>query len=298
MQSFMITLVYYYLGDESVMSKKYSHPIAQLLTYGDCREVGNSFDKWPNYLELGLTEEHIPQLIQMALDEELNWADSKSLEVWAPVHAWRTLAQLRAQAAIKPLLALLSLDDDNEWVGEELPYVYGMIGGEAIQPLAEYLADESHRFDPRLTVTSCLERIGKMQPDSRANCVSVLTQQLEKFSANDSELNGFLISSLVDLKALESLDSIKKAYEQECVDYTVLGDYEDAEILMGVRKTRSTEPDYPTLADKHPWMKQVIVNKKRQSSVVQQKSKVGRNAPCPCGSGKKYKKCCLVKFVA
>ena len=23
--------------------------------------------------------------------------------------------------------------------------------------------------------------------------------------------------------------------------------------------------------------------------------KVGRNAPCPCGSGKKYKKCCLDK---
>ncbi|EMF0406572.1 SEC-C domain-containing protein [Enterococcus durans] len=21
--------------------------------------------------------------------------------------------------------------------------------------------------------------------------------------------------------------------------------------------------------------------------------KVGRNSPCPCGSGKKYKKCCL-----
>jgi preprotein translocase subunit SecA len=23
--------------------------------------------------------------------------------------------------------------------------------------------------------------------------------------------------------------------------------------------------------------------------------KIGRNAPCPCGSGKKYKKCCLLK---
>jgi preprotein translocase subunit SecA len=23
--------------------------------------------------------------------------------------------------------------------------------------------------------------------------------------------------------------------------------------------------------------------------------KVGRNDPCPCGSGKKYKKCCLLK---
>ena len=24
-------------------------------------------------------------------------------------------------------------------------------------------------------------------------------------------------------------------------------------------------------------------------------SKIGRNDPCPCGSGKKYKKCCLRK---
>lgn len=24
-------------------------------------------------------------------------------------------------------------------------------------------------------------------------------------------------------------------------------------------------------------------------------SKVGRNDPCPCGSGKKYKQCCMIK---
>jgi len=30
-------------------------------------------------------------------------------------------------------------------------------------------------------------------------------------------------------------------------------------------------------------------------TVVYKKHKVGRNAPCPCGSGKKYKKCCLGK---
>ena len=27
-------------------------------------------------------------------------------------------------------------------------------------------------------------------------------------------------------------------------------------------------------------------------TVKRQKAKVGRNDPCPCGSGKKYKKCC------
>lgn len=27
--------------------------------------------------------------------------------------------------------------------------------------------------------------------------------------------------------------------------------------------------------------------------VKREKSKIGRNDPCPCGSGRKYKKCCL-----
>ncbi|MCB0522298.1 MAG: SEC-C domain-containing protein [Saprospiraceae bacterium] len=31
------------------------------------------------------------------------------------------------------------------------------------------------------------------------------------------------------------------------------------------------------------------------SSLLKMVSKVGRNDPCPCGSGKKYKKCCMNK---
>lgn len=29
-----------------------------------------------------------------------------------------------------------------------------------------------------------------------------------------------------------------------------------------------------------------------QQPFVRQNPKIGRNDPCPCGSGKKYKKCC------
>ena len=32
----------------------------------------------------------------------------------------------------------------------------------------------------------------------------------------------------------------------------------------------------------------------RESRIVKNENKVGRNDPCPCGSGKKYKKCCGV----
>ena len=32
-----------------------------------------------------------------------------------------------------------------------------------------------------------------------------------------------------------------------------------------------------------------------QTTPFHAESSVGRNEPCPCGSGKKYKKCCLMK---
>ena len=36
----------------------------------------------------------------------------------------------------------------------------------------------------------------------------------------------------------------------------------------------------------------VCMDRKRETTIVKDK-KVGRNEPCPCGSGKKYKKCCI-----
>ena len=35
-------------------------------------------------------------------------------------------------------------------------------------------------------------------------------------------------------------------------------------------------------------------NGNKPQQVVRGAAKVGRNDPCPCGSGKKYKKCCGV----
>jgi hypothetical protein len=85
----------------------YSLPVSELLTFGDCSKIG----AWPDYLALGLGPQHIPDLIRMALDEELHLADPNSLDVWSPVHAWRALGQLRAEPAVEPLAGLLDRDD-------------------------------------------------------------------------------------------------------------------------------------------------------------------------------------------
>jgi len=48
----------------------YAPPVDQLLTYGEGKI--SKPENWPNYLESGPGPEHIPDLIRMAADEELN----------------------------------------------------------------------------------------------------------------------------------------------------------------------------------------------------------------------------------
>lgn len=66
----------------------YPAPVNTLLTLGTCKRER---DGWPDYLKHGFGPEHIPDLIRIALDPELNQAETESSAVWAPVHAWRTL---------------------------------------------------------------------------------------------------------------------------------------------------------------------------------------------------------------
>lgn len=210
----------------------YVPPIDRLLTYGDCREL----PKWPANLEPGIGPEYIPDLIRMATDDALHQADPDSPKVWAPVHAWRALAQLRAEAAVEPLLSLLKRADEShdEWVLQELPHVFGMIGPPAISSLQTYLADESNGLFARTTAARCLEEIGKRYIDARVEAIASLTKQLEEFEKQDPRLNAFLIVDLVDLNAVEAAPVMERAFSANRVDEMIMGDWEDVQVELGL----------------------------------------------------------------
>jgi hypothetical protein len=216
----------------------YSSPVDRLLTYGD----GRNFREWPNYLELGLGPEHIPDLIRMATDEDLHWADSESLEVWAPVHAWRALGQLHAEAAIEPLVSLLSRidEEDDDWADEDVPRVLGMIGSASIPALAAFLSDEQHGFYARVNAAEALQYVAEANPNVRAQCIAVIMCQLTKFATQDEGLNAFLIYPLIELKAAEALPLIEQAFAADRVDEMVFGDWEDVQIKFGLKAERET----------------------------------------------------------
>ncbi|MBW4690182.1 MAG: DUF1186 family protein [Lyngbya sp. HA4199-MV5] len=219
----------------------YRDPVAKLLTYGDCHEM--DLRDWHNYPEtLGLTTDDVPELIRMATDRTLWEIESDDLEIWAPIHAWRALGQLHAEAAIAPLTQLFE-EDDHDWVTEEMPKVYAMLGPAAIPVLADYLTNASHQTWARnISVDSLLE-IARSHPESRDACVAPMLQQLESFAENDTDLNTILISDLLDLKAVEAAPLIEQAFETENVDEFMVGTWASIQIELGLKQESDFAPE-------------------------------------------------------
>jgi hypothetical protein len=213
--------------------RPYPEPVDRLLTLGDPHEMGVEF---PDYLGYGLRAEHIPDLIRMATDPDLNKGDPESPEVWAPLHAWRALGELQAVEAVEPLLTLLDHPDmqDDDWAHEELPLVFGKIGPPAIAPLAAFLADPQLGHYPRAAAANGLREIADEHPGARDECVGVLTRILDDPNQTDSELNGFILGNLLDLNAQESAEVIRRAFERDAIDESIAGDWDEVTYELGL----------------------------------------------------------------
>ncbi|MGV3720980.1 MAG: SEC-C domain-containing protein [Actinomycetota bacterium] len=250
---------------------------------GALLQLGCSFTggEWPHYpTKYHLAQEDIPDLVRIATAPELSGSDPDGLLVWAPVHARRALAQLGAVEAIESLLSLVPLaGEDEDVILDELPRVLAMLGPAGLPQMAAYLQDRSKPMDDRWLIGGAISELAARHPETRAECVGLLTGVIASPDDDDPELNGALIGELAKLGAVEALPLIREAFGRGAVSAETAGDLEDIEIELGVRKR--LDP----VAAASP------------GSVLERRAPPGRepdrNAPCPCGSGLKYKKCCL-----
>lgn len=288
----------------------YSDPVSHLLHLNE-----PNAQKWLNYLEtFGFNAGHIPELIDMLHDPDLQNAEPDTAEVWAPLHAWRALGQLKAEQAVPTLLAILEAFPDDDCAREEIPDVCGMIGAAAVEPARTLLQTQHDDVYINVAAIGCLEKIAARHPGAKARCVEILVEYLQDYRSNDSEVNAFIVDALAELEAaLEHIDLIAAAFKADCVDESLRGDFEDLQIDLGLLQERIT-PARNYLFEKYPHLENFAEAfsaldrafdepdkkspppqpKMPHPSTSTAKAKVGRNDPCPCGSGKKYKKCCLL----
>lgn len=219
----------------------YRPPVAQLLALGDPLDAQDEI----SYRQLGLSESDVPELCRLALAATLYDDEADDLEAYASVHAWRALGELRAEAAVDTLIGEFHRVETDDWVAEELPPILGLIGPTAIAPLTTYLGDHSNDTWARSIAMSSLTAIARAFPESRDRCVAILSDELARFAEQDDDFNALLIGELCTLAAVEAAPLMEQAFAAQAVDLTVVGDWEDVQIELGLLQQRLTpRPDY------------------------------------------------------
>ena len=218
------------MDDESLTGPA-AEPVARLLELGEPKYSSNL--TWPDYLSFGIGPEHAPALIRIATDHDLiRLPDENDPRAWGPIHAWRALGQLHAREAIEPLLRLFHEVRDNDWVIEEMPDVFALIGPAAYPSLADYLQDGSYPSYSRMVAATSLTQIALSYPELRNSCIEALAEQLLDYKHHSPGMNGVLIANLVDLGAVEKADLIQKVFTEAKVDRFIVGDWRDVKYRL------------------------------------------------------------------
>lgn len=164
-----------------------------------------------------------------------------------PVTAWRSLADLKDGAAVRPLVDILSESDDDEddWLFEELPHVFGKIGEASIEPLTVVATDHRRTDFVRSIAASGLRYVGEYYPQTRDRIVAILTDMMKNATEDQEEFNSMLLTELVDLHAVEAAEPIERAFAANLLDVSMRGDWEEVRKELGVAGLGLKMPEYP-----------------------------------------------------
>ena len=264
--------------------------------------------------------EDIPDLIRVAFNIDL-YESHEENEWSAAIEAQRELARLKATEAIESFIKMLrqpwSNDGSDDHRTEEFPILLCMIDKATIDPLKELIQDTEAEDYSRTVAMTAYRLLAEKYPEFRDQAVEIITTALKSYADNTPLANAFLIAALCDFRAVKSIDVIREAYAADIVDLSITGDIEDVELEFGLRKHRRT-PRRNYLEESQPEKYKVIEDMAkmlnspafpeiynsigdgakttaqiRSTKTTSNKTKIRRNGPCPCGSGKKFKHCCL-----
>jgi hypothetical protein len=239
---------------------EYPPPLDRLFRMGEVEWGVEWQGDDPDYVgDLGLTAEHVPALLEIARRQ----ADLEDLPDddagWAPVHAWRALAQLRAVEAVEPLLNLQKILDEtaDEFHMYDFPVVFGMIGPPAIPALTAYLHNADNPHYLRIAVGEGLCNVGLRYPEARSEALAPLKEQLARFEENADDFNGYLIAQLTRLRAVEAAETIERAFAANRVEEGTTGHWGKVRKELGV-PGMGLAPDEPPRpprppAERFPW---------------------------------------------
>jgi hypothetical protein len=218
------------------------------------------------------------------------------LEAYAPCHAILALTQLKAIEPFEQILVQIEVFNEDDYYTNTALRYFEQVGDQKLTQLIDFFLNEEKNIYNRMLTTDALEYIAKHNNQAKEQIEEAYIKFLKTLSDEDDGLNAMVIDSLVEITKDKHIDLIREIFRTKPIDIFFAGDLEDIEIKAGVRTKRDTKA--PNMMDMFGMSLFDDEDDNSNDDIMQHtlnQDKIGRNEPCPCGSGKKYKKCCLGK---
>lgn len=226
------------------------------------------------------------------------------------------LAQFREKRAYRPIVTIFSTPGEvperlaGDTVTEGLKQVLGSVYDGDPGPLHRLIEDATVDEYVRAAAIETFVVLWASGQIGREAVVAYYRSLFHgKLARSDSSVWSWLVSAVADLRAHELLDEVRQAFADGLVEWGIVDlDGIERDLASAAQPLRGCHLITDAVAEMDAWAcfrpRESAPAKPSQPSsppavratppaaVPVRRTKVGRNDPCPCGSGKKHKKCC------
>jgi len=274
-------------------------------------------------------DEFVPLLIA-AIEKAAELGPDIDLTDNLPFFALYLLAELRETRALEPILTWFALEDEEtldgifgDIIAQNAAAIFAALAHDNPARLRDYARQDGLNAWVRSAAFDALVRQVLWDGQPREPLVRYFAELFQTNALrNDSTAWTMLISACMDLHPRELLEDIRGIYERDLVDCFIVGDFDDVEreaandLETHLRQSATRHPQTTNTAEAVAWWSSFekprplrsrlggsatlsqpgnsnVFDETPGETVRHEQPKIGRNDQCPCGSGKKYKKCCL-----
>ena len=213
--------------------------------------------------------------------------------IMLPTPLWYSIVAEKhlSEDLFEPLLELFTVEEDWDLMNEQAVYLVGLLAKKFPEKMVAVVLDfieENIKSDNKKPYIYCFEAL-YYATDKQFNRIYSILEK-ENFHWVDH-----YIRVLGDLQRDDTLQKFKEILPQFKGKHTAVELQYYIDVLEGKvsdfqKGTPFCEMRDPEWKNHYQHMEHIFAS---ANSPIEQKGKINRNDPCPCGSGKKYKQCCL-----
>ena len=272
------------------------------------------------YEAIKLARKNKEEIIEYLL-EEIKMLDKKyrNYEIdYYPLFIDRAiflLAEFREKKLYPILMNLLNnpeMDSFNEIgtiVMDKIPTIVASIFDGDFEPVNKVLENKEIDEYTRSRLVASYIYFYENNFITKEDLIIYLRKLIKTYNGEEDDFYNELIDVVTRAKLIEMIDDIRELYRKEIVSLDYRGDYDsfidelfnyDKKYLENIYQVEDAIKELSRFdkindIDEDLYEKIDELIKKDLEDSTNTYSKTGRNEPCPCGSGKKFKKCCIDK---